>query len=238
MFSGTRQPGQSPKEGRGANDKGKNKEDGTTSPTDQVQTKNEDEFEKTVLKDVNGNDLRCGQASAVTVTDWDGDGDSDLIVGNIEGKLNLITNVGKRKQPRFAKPQPLMANGQAALVPGGDAGPFAADWDLDGRKDLIVGSGNGAIYMFRNVGTNKKPSLLGAVPLVNPHTLGQKADERVLGMRTKVCVNDWNEDGLPDLLVGDFVIDRPAYHGYVWLFLRKEIEKQTARSPSTVTASD
>jgi len=187
------------------------------------------------MRDTNGSPLRCGRASAVALADWDGDGDYDLIAGNIEGKLHLFTNVGKKKRPQFSSAQPLVANGEPAMVPGGDAGPFVADWDLDGKKDLVVGSGNGGIYLFRNVGTSKKPILSGSLQLINPHSFVPTADAESIGQRAKVCVNDWNEDGKPDLLVGDFTSNSfgQKYHGYVWLFLRKEIERKTAKVPST-----
>lgn len=196
------------------------------------------EFLKTVLRDTDGRALQCGRASAVTVADWDGDGDYDLIAGNIEGKLHLFTNVGKKKQPRFSSAEPLLASGEPAMVPGGDAGPFVADWDLDGKKDLIVGSGNGGIYFFRNVGSSKKPILTSSLQLINPHSFVQAADPESVGQRAKVCVNDWNEDGMPDLLVGDFASNSVGqrYHGYVWLFLRKEIERRTAKAPQAVAA--
>jgi hypothetical protein len=51
------------------------------------------------------------------------------------------------------------------------------------------------------------------------------------GVRSKICVADWNGDGKPDLLVGDFASQAAGSssasaaqyerHGWVWLFVRK-----------------
>ena len=51
-----------------------------------------------------------------------------------------------------------------------------------------------------------------AVQLIPPveRTSGQRAPNDVRhGSRSKICVTDWNEDGLLDLLVGDFANQKP-----------------------------
>jgi hypothetical protein len=183
------------------------------------------QFNKSVvLKDTGGKDLHCGNAAAVTTTDWDNDGDIDLIIGNIQGDLHISRNTGTKSQFKFEPPQKLQAAGGNMKV-NGDSGPFVADWDMDGKQDLIVGSGSGTISLFRNTGTDKEPSLAAATALINGrgHSGDHKPGE--IGSRTKVCVHDWNEDGKPDLLVGDFYTDQSnsTFHGNVWLLLRKQI---------------
>ena len=39
----------------------------------------------------------------------------------------------------------------------GHAGPWIADFDGDGRRDLIVGDFPGNFWFFQNSGTEKKP---------------------------------------------------------------------------------
>src|SRR5581483_10920953 len=82
-----------------------------------------------------------GTASAVHAVDWDGDGLIDLLVGDIRGNVYLIPNEGKPKAYAFGKPRQLQAGGKPLRVEG-DAGPFAVDWDGDGKIDLLVGSGD------------------------------------------------------------------------------------------------
>jgi hypothetical protein len=152
-----------------------------------------------------------GTASAVHAFDWDGDGDLDLLVGDIGGSVYLVPNEGTAKAYSFGKEQPLQAGGKAIRV-SGDAGPFVADWDGDGRADLLVGAGDGAVTLFRNVGKGKAAELAAGETLVEAgqatYGAGAPKDPR-RGVRSKVCVADWNGDGRLDLLLGDFATQKP-----------------------------
>jgi hypothetical protein len=150
-----------------------------------------------------------GTASAVHAVDWDADGDFDLLVGDIRGNVYLIPNEGTAKAYAFGKEQPLQAAGKAVHVEG-DAGPFVADWDSDGLPDLIVGSGDGSVSLYRNTGTVQAPKLLDPVKLVSTGDGYENVSKEARrGMRSKVCIADWNGDGRPDLLVGDFTQQKP-----------------------------
>jgi hypothetical protein len=154
-----------------------------------------------------------GTASAVHAADWEGDGDLDLIVGDIKGNIYLVPNEGTAKAHAFGKEQPLKAGGEAVKV-AHDAGPFVADWDGDGKSDLLVGSGDGSVWFYRNTGTAKAPKLAAGksiVPATESRGDGEAATPRhpTRGIRSKVCAADWNGDGRLDLLVGDFATQKP-----------------------------
>ena len=152
----------------------------------------------------------AGLASAPRAHDWDGDGDLDLLVGNIEGQVILITNDGSRSKPSFStKRRTLVANGDPIDVPDGDSGPVVADWNRDGRDDLIVGAGDGSVWFYKN---NSKA---GAEPVYDAGIVLLEAsamdwDKLPLhggepagpGTRAKVDVVDYDGDGWLDLLVG------------------------------------
>ena len=153
-----------------------------------------------------------GTASATHAVDWDDDGDLDLLVGNIRGGVYLIPNDGSAKSFLFGKEKQLVAGGEPLSVDG-DAGPFAADWDNDGDFDLLVGSDDGGVSLFVNNGSRKAPELSKAVKIVPNGEVKYGRDapaEPCRGIRSKVCVVDWNGDGLLDLLVGDYASQKPA----------------------------
>jgi hypothetical protein len=158
------------------------------------------------LKDKDGKPLNVGSASAVFAADWTGAGKLDLIVGTVLGEVWLIPNESKSKELVFGTPRRLEADGKPIKL-SGDAGPTVADWDGDGRLDLIVGADDGSVVWYRNVGSAKEPKLEAAGQLVGKSPVGWGGDDkrgpRDWGLRVKPCVFDWDGDGRPDLLLGD-----------------------------------
>lgn len=80
------------------------------------------------------------------------------------------------------------------------------DWNEDGLNDLLVGENNGQVRYYRNIGTAGNPSLTYEGTLM----VGGIAID--IGSYSQPWVDDWNEDGLKDLLVG-------ASDGRVYLYI-------------------
>ncbi len=184
--------------------------------------------EPEILKDARGKPLNVGRASTVVAADWNGDGKVDLIIGNIDGGVFLIPNEGTRQKPVWGRPEPLKADGRIIVAEGKRAGPFVADWDGDGKLDLVLGSGSGKVVWYRNIGTAQKPeltlagTLVEAAPQRRTAYTDAKGNPTRSGPTAKVCVADWNGDGRPDLLVGDDNnLGGNEYRGFVWVYLRK-----------------
>ncbi len=156
------------------------------------------------LRASDGKPLRVGRASVTFACDWDGDEDIDVVVGNMAGKVFVARNGGGAVE-RFTI-EPIVVAGVELDIATMNAAPCVADWDGDGREDLLLGAFDGRVLLHRNVAERGEPVLEPAVELVGKSLV--QADPRassgpVPGLRTKPAVWDWNEDGLLDLIVGD-----------------------------------
>jgi len=96
-------------------------------------------------------DLAVAHHAAPVVADWDGDGAWDLVVGAADGSVTWFRNTGEPTAPAFAKGQTLVAakadgkclrqylTADQTAAPGVRAQVCVADYDLDGKLDLLVG---------------------------------------------------------------------------------------------------
>ena len=147
-------------------------------------------------------------AASPRLQDVDDDGDLDLLIGNISGNVIQIINEGNAKTPVFGEQKThLQADGKNLNVANNDSGPTTADWDGDGLWDLIVGGGDGSVVFFKNTGTTKAAQFAAGITLVDAcgeRSLTRNEVPKRSNSRVKPHVYDWNDDGLLDLLVGDF----------------------------------
>lgn len=122
------------------------------------------------------------------------DGKKDLPVGAGDGIVRAFLNQGTDMNPVLAAgvtipvPEVGVARSHARL--------FVADWNQDGRQDLLVGDANGRVYVFLNAGTDTAPVFRTGAPLT-----GQGAPVAV-SSRAAPFVVDWNSDGLKDVVIG------------------------------------
>lgn len=157
-----------------------------------------------VLRDAQGTEINVGGYCAPFVVDWNGDNKKDLLLGSGEGTLSLCLNEGTDRKPLFSAPGPVEADG-APLDVGSFAAPFAADWNGDGKQDILIGDGDGYIHLYLDISTGTEPKLIAA-------GLIKINDERIAvdGSAVPFLV-DWDNDGRKDLLVG-------SQEGSVYLF--------------------
>ena len=160
-----------------------------------------------VLRDRANDPLSFGNATTAFAYDWDGDADFDLIIGNGRGEVLLAVNRGTESEPQFDQPEPLFAAGAPIKLDAGEAAPVVADWDVDGLADLVVGDEEGRVTWHRNTGSTGRPLLAKGETILPASPLGWGNEDQRRpadwGVRVKPCVCDWNDDGRPDLLLGD-----------------------------------
>jgi hypothetical protein len=170
-------------------------------------------------------DIKAG----VKVADFDGDGLLDLSVGRYWERAHLpdeprrfgafYKNVGTAGAPRFEAREPgpgvPHTEGWQPVDALRQNGVRAADWDGDGRRDLVVGDTDGFVWWFRNTTSARAPVFAEGVRLEADgraiKVYGEEPETRLAGY-ARVDVTDWDGDGRVDLLVADG-------RGWLWLFL-------------------
>lgn len=147
-----------------------------------------------------GTVIDVGANSAPVIVDWNEDGHIDMLVGNESpGNIRLYLNDGGDSAPVFSS-YTLIQNGSTNIAHYRNA-PQVYDMNGDGKKDILVGANDNKVYFYENIGTNSAPLFNGYVTIATKN----------FGMR--LWIDDWNEDGLPDMLTSD-------YDGYVWVWIQ------------------
>jgi hypothetical protein len=184
--------------------------------------------------------VKSGVLSRPQAVDWNGDGRLDIVSGNSAGYIQFFENTGTNERPVFSDRGYLTAAGKVIRVIAGPNGsiqgpaeekwgysnPSVADWDLDGRLDILVNDIWGAVVWNRNIGAKSEPTLAAAQP-VDVEWTGKpprpewnwwepKGKQLVTQWRTTPKVIDWDRDGLPDLVMLN-------HQGYLSLFRRERV---------------
>jgi hypothetical protein len=167
------------------------------------------------------------------VADFNGDGLPDLLLGLADGYVWYYKNIGTRTEPKLAEGVRFRLSDGGYVKVGhykegdkptdfakhsGDRScPRIADFNGDGKMDLMVSDAYGAVTFFENQGTNDDPVFAAGIQVL-PET----------GDRAMIAVTDWDGDGRPDIVNGvvlyrnvrtgrqqRFVRDRDLIHQYI-----------------------
>lgn len=169
---------------------------------------------------VGTNDLTVGFRATPYVCDWDGDGLQDLLCGDFNGYVWFFKNTNTAQVPVFAPGVKIQAGGADLCLAGSLGGVGrsvvrAFDWDGDGLRDLVCSS-DGGVYWCRNTNSNSNPILQAPVTMCIPATnsLVPILTRPVSGARMRIDLADWNDDGVMDLLLGDYSGKVYYFEGY------------------------
>jgi len=186
-----------------------------------------------------GNPMSVKSRAGPFTADWDGDGDLDLLVGADDGSVSLYINTGSIKSPELASAVqlvPPVEKASASKPPkevrrGSRSKICVTDWNGDGRLDLLVGD-------F----AKQKPNLPEPTPeqqaeykrmreeLETVRERNRTLSEKLYGKdseRTKEQIEQLEKEQQDTRnRMTELYSKLPAEserHGWVWLFLRKEI---------------
>lgn len=147
--------------------------------------------------------------SYVTLHDLDGDGDHDCIYGAHSGHIWFHENRGTDAHPDLDTTGyrlPLAGGGLVRVgerpaekkpgfnftdLQGARPKPAPADFDQDGRVDLVIGDTYGRVRLFRNEGQDPA----GKHAFSKPTLIHQNPS------RLSLHAGDWNGDAAPDIFV-------------------------------------
>lgn len=171
-------------------------------------------MEKKYIVGKDGNALRHPGIWANPVSYRSQKGMQSDLIATCEGGIYYYRFTGKFTEegnPIYDEPEYLLED-NPTLYGGSLAVPTVADWDNDGKLDIIAGNSQGFLYFFKNLGTNADPEFTvqkslcanGNVIHVQP---GYKED--IQGPQEArwgyLCpkVFDWNGDGKLDIITND-----------------------------------
>ncbi len=194
-------------------------------------------FKPAVYPDSEGDYPNSAQLVTNNLSDWDNDGDLDLIFGNSPGQVGWYECLSGYPLLRFRGASYFKSAGEDIRIAAGYNGsiqgpaeakwgytvPWAADWDGDGYKDIMLNSIWGKILWYRNPGDNGSLNL-DAAEAVRVRWAGDSPkpewrwwkpgeDEWSTQWRSTVQMLDYNHDGLLDVAALD-------YEGYLVLHRR------------------
>lgn len=143
--------------------------------------------------------IDVGNFSTPQLFDIDRDGLLDLLIGEREGNLNYYRNVGTLSSPSFTFIS--SAFGTVDISPPSSAFTGYSTplmFNDSGTYEMFVGSEQGIIYHFNNIDNN----LTGTFTLVD--SLLWKPTDVWEGIRIALAMQDVTNDGLFDMVVGNF----------------------------------
>jgi hypothetical protein len=166
-------------------------------------------------------------STAPTAADWDSDGLFDLLIGAGDGSVRLYRNQGTKSVPDFSIFEELISANKL----GTNSKVCIADWDLDGKLDLIVGDHG---EPFEKVLSPEEEALKREARKSHEHAMARwgnvfrsylqlrrsRADPTIFEKTLHQLQKENQKQKLAYSKYEEYVSGR-QYHGNAWVFLRQ-----------------
>lgn len=156
--------------------------------------------EKLVEKNID-----VGRYAVPELVDIDDDGDLDLFIGSEEGTLFFYKNNGNSLLPRFE----FVTSSYMGLRPGLRIVPRFKDINSDRALDLLIGTHEGNVYLYQNLGTKKDALFCGKFADKSIKTKAAQCITKpklITNIQPEVDASptwvDWDHDGDWDIVLG------------------------------------
>ncbi len=148
------------------------------------------------LKQTKMQNIDVGNFAKPTLYDLNNDNRLDLIIGGSDGRLSYYQDTATSGLSKFKLIKKPFGNINIAAIQGNSVGYASpAFCKEDNNTVLYVGSANGPILKFGNIDGN----LTGTFSLVNDSVANLN-----LGFRTHPAIADLNNDGINEMLIGNY----------------------------------
>lgn len=162
------------------------------------------QFSPTVVKTPNYFNIDVGDFSTPQLFDLDNDGLLDLIIGEQNGNLNYYHNDGSATNPDFSFVTDSLGKVNVTDYSVSWSG-YSIPWfyrTQQGETVLVVGSEQGKLFYYTNIDGNLSGAFTQSDNLADLIGLPAFDDDR--GMRTAASLADIDDDGVPELVAGNF----------------------------------
>jgi hypothetical protein len=179
--------------------------------------------------------IDVGDAAAPAFVDINGDGLFDLVCGKKNGMLSYYRNTGSASNPVFVLENDSLGKVNVTNYVFSYSGYSTPNFykSTAGFLKLFVGSENGEIHYYKDIEANLNGTFTAEDSILI--CIGADSVIRSIkeGYRTSIAVDDLNDDGLPEAIVGNY------RGGLSWFNGRKPlifggVEEQAITAPESL----